>query len=44
MTNFVIEHKYCGYTTTITGANFYDACKRNGIKANLWKVKGEYNA
>ena len=44
MTNYIIEHKHCRCTLTIEGENFYDACKRNNINTNLWKVVGEYNA
>ena len=38
MLRFTIEHKYCGYTTTVEGYNVWDALKSNGKDINYWTV------
>lgn len=38
MLKFTIEHKYCGYTTTVEGCNVWDALKSNGKDINYWTV------
>ena len=38
MLRFTIEHKHCGYTTTIEGYNVLDALKSNGKDIAYWTV------
>ena len=38
MLKFTIEHKYCGYTTTVEGYNVWDALKSNGKDIKFWNV------
>lgn len=38
MLRFTIEHKYCGYTTTIEGRNVWEALHNNGKDINYWTV------
>ena len=40
MLRFTIEHKYCGYTTTVEGYNVWDALRNNGKDFNCWTVLG----
>lgn len=38
MMTFKIEHKYCGFTTLVSGCNVWDAMKKNGKDLHYWKV------
>lgn len=38
MLRFTIEHKYCGYTTTVEGCNVWEALRNNGKDINYWTV------
>lgn len=40
MLEFTIQHKYCGYTTTVIGYNVYDALKQNNKDIRFWTVMG----
>ena len=39
MLEFVVVHKYCGFTKVIEGYNVWDAFKSNGLDLNVWEVK-----
>ena len=39
MLEFVVVHKYCGFTKIIKGYNVWDAFKSNGLDLNVWEVK-----
>lgn len=38
MLRFTIEHKFCGYTTTVEGYNVWDALKSNDKNIAFWSV------
>ena len=40
MMTFKIEHKYCGFTTTVSGYNVWDAMKKNNKDLHYWRVLG----
>ena len=38
MMTFKIEHKYCGFTTTVSGCNVWDAMRKNNKDLHYWRV------
>lgn len=38
MMTFTIEHRYCGYITTVQGYNVWDALKKSGKDLHYWRV------
>ena len=38
MTTYTITHKHCGATTTITGYDYWSACRKAGVNPNLWQI------
>lgn len=37
MFEFIVIHKYCGYTKIISGNDIYSALKNNGLDYKIWK-------
>lgn len=43
MKEFIITHIHCGMITTITGYDFYSACRAANKTPTLWKIIEENN-
>lgn len=39
MLEFVIVHRYCGYTKKIKGYNIWDALKQNKLNYKVWNAE-----
>ena len=39
MFEFIIVHKFCGYTKTVRGANIWDALRQNNLDYTVWMVR-----